>query len=159
MALFTATASTAFAGVPIKTEVNRNITVPFYFNSGTTPVVSISGAVVLLCKIPHGATILDFKEFHSCGAASCPADFGYALTGGASHNVSVFATALPKAGAGATGPNLVANTGFSLGLPYKKSLSDDATDRFYYFAAKFIPASATASLLVQGYVTYTMDGL
>jgi hypothetical protein len=156
MALFTATATFATAGIPVKTEVNRNITIPFYHNSGATPVVSISGAVILLCKIPHGATILDYQAFHSCGAATCPADYGYALAGGASLNASVFGTAQAKATA--NHPNQIANTQFSLGLPFKKSLSDDAVDRFYYFTGKYIPASATASLLIQGYVTYTMDG-
>lgn len=157
MALFTATGSQAYASVPVKSEVNRNITIPFYFNSGATPVVSISGAVVLLCKIPHGATILDYKVFHSCGAATCPADYGYALAGGASYNASVFGTAQAKATANS--PNQIANAAFTLGMPFKKSLSDDAVDRFYYFTGKYLPASATASLLVQGYVTYTMDGI
>lgn len=155
MALFTATASQAYAGVPVKTEVNRNITIPFYFNSGATPVVSISGAVVLLCKIPHGATILDYQVYHSCGAATCPADYGYTTNG--SLTASIFGTAQAKATA--NHPNQIANAQFSLGLPFKKSLSDDAVDRFYYFTGKYIPASATASLLIQGYVTYTMDGI
>lgn len=159
MALYTATGSQAQAEVPVKSEVNRNTTVPFYYNGGAS-VVSASGVVVLLCKIPHGATILDFKEYHTCGAATCAADFGYVLAdSGKSTTASVFATALPKAAAGGNGPNIASNTAFALGLPFKKSLSDDATNRFYYFCGKFIPGSATTSLIVQGYVTYTMDGI
>ncbi len=158
MALHTATGSQALASVPVKVSVNRNVTIPFYYNGGAD-VVSASGVVVLLAKIPHGATILDFKEFHSCGAATCAADFGYALHNGGSATASIFASALPKAGAGANGPNLVANAAFTLGLPFKKSLSDDAEPRFYYFTGKYIPGSATTSLIVQGYVTYTMDGI
>jgi hypothetical protein len=156
MAIYTYTASQAYAAVVPKAEINRNITVPFYANVGSQ-ITSISGAILLLCKIPHGATILDYGITHTCGAATCTSDYGYRLADG-SATFSTFASAQAKATLNKPGP-LVGNTAFSIGVPFKKSLSDDAVDRFYYFTGKYLPGSATTSLIVQGYVTYTMDGI
>lgn len=155
----TTTGSDANAAIPVR-SLERGITVqPFYYTSGTS-VFSATQGVVLLCKIPHGATVLEIKEYHSTGAASCPAAFGYALPAGASATLSVFATAFSQAGVdGANPKNKASTTKYGVGLPYKISLSDDVMPRFVYLTGAYAPASATASLVVQGYVAYTMDGI
>lgn len=157
----TLTASMANANIPIRgTEKGVNVAT-FYYNSGAT-VISATGTTILLCKIPHGATVLDFFETHSSGAATCPADFGYSFltsAGTATSTLSAFGTQIAKAIGGR--PNKTpANTAYTAGVPEKISMSDDANQpRFAYFTGTFANSSASASLIVQGWVSYTMDGI
>lgn len=157
----TLTASMANANIPIRAPEKGVQMVGFYYNSGTT-VISATGTTVLLCKIPNGATILDYKINHSTGAATCPADYGYSVlnsAGTASASLSMFGTQQAKA-TGNTANKSPANTLYTAGVPFKVSLSDDVNQpRIAYFTGTFANSSASASLIVQGYVTYTMDGI
>ena len=156
----TFTASMANANIPIRTVEKGLTTVSFYYNSGTS-VFSATQSTVLLCKIPHGATVLDYCVSHSSGAATFPADYGYSVLNGAgtaSATLSIFGTQQAKA-LGNRPNKTPANTAFTAGVPVKISLSDDVNQpRFAYFTGSYANSSASASLVVQGYVTYTMDG-
>lgn len=157
----TLTASMANANIPIKgTEKGLN-TACFYYNSGTT-VISATGTTILLCKIPNGATILDYCVNHSTGAATCPVDYGYSVptsAGTYSASLSMFGTQQAKA-LGNRPNKTPANTLYAAGVPMKVSLSDDVNQpRIAYFTGTYANSSASASLIVQGYVTYTMDGI
>lgn len=151
----------ANANIPIRTIEKGLTTVCFYYNSGTA-VISATGTTILLCKIPNGATVLDYYETHSSGAATCPADFGYSFlssAGTATATLSAFGTQLAKA-IGAKPNATPGNTRFVTGMPQKISLSDDTNQpRFAYFTGTYANSSASASLIVQGWVTYTMDGI
>lgn len=157
----TLTASMANANIPIRTVEKGVVTANFYYNSGAT-VISATGTTILLCKIPHGATVLDYLVHHSTGAATCPADFGYSVlnsAGTASATLSMFGTQQAKATVNRTN-KIAANAAYTAGVPFKVSLSDDVNQpRFAYFTGTFANSSASASLIVQGYVTYTMDGI
>lgn len=160
MALATQTASMANSNIPLKSNINGVHIVPFFYQSGTT-AFSATAATVLLCKIPTGATVLDYQATHSCGAATCPADYGYSVanaSGTVSATLSMFGTAQAKATVNRANKT-PSTTAFQLGTPTKLSQSDDAPTRFYYFTGSFAPSSATASLAVQGFVMYTMDGI
>lgn len=157
----TITASMANANIPIKNAEKGVHTVCFYYNSGTA-VISATGTTILLCKIPHGATVLDYFETHSSGAVTCPADFGYSFLNSAgtpTATLSAFGTQQAKA-IGARPNATPANTKFVTGMPQKISLSDDTNQpRFAYFTGTYANSSASASLVVQGWVSYTMDGI
>lgn len=157
----TFTASMANANIPIRgTEKGVNIAA-FYYNSGTS-IFSATQSTVLLCKIPHGATVLDYCVTHSSGAATCPADYGYSVltsAGTYSATLSIFGTQQAKATTNRANKT-PANTAYTVGVPTKISLSDDVNQpRFAYFTGSYANSSASASLVVQGYVTYTMDGI
>jgi hypothetical protein len=140
----TLTASAALANVQPRNYVPGMITVPFTFNSGSTEI-SASATTILLCKIPNKATIVDYVEHHTTGAGTCPVDFG--VTG----SISALGTAQAQA--------TVNRSNKAGGVPYKVSLSDSASNQFVYFTATATPGTGTASLKIQGSVTYTMDGL
>lgn len=145
----TLTATAAASGVSPRELVPGLNAVPFTFNSGSTSV-DASATTIFLCKIPHGATITDFVAHHTIGAATCPADYGVSGGNGITGNTSILASAL------ATGSIARGKAG---GIPVKISLSDDATTRFVYLQAVATPATATTSLIIQGTVYYTMDGI
>jgi hypothetical protein len=161
MALATQTASMANANIPIRANEKGLQTVNFYYNSGTT-AISATAATILLCKIPNGATVLDYLVHHSTGAATCPADYGYSVlnsAGTASASLSMFGTQQAKATVNRSN-KIAANVAYTAGVPFKISLSDDVNQpRIAYFTGTFANSSASASLIVQGYVTYTMDGI
>lgn len=147
----TQTASNATAGAMPKSSENRVIAQPFYFNSGATSI-DASATTINLCKIPHGATVLGYSIYHSIGAATCPADYG--RTG----SLSAYGTAQAKSAYNVqnVGPS---NASYGAGVPSKISLSDDAVARFTYFTGTYTPGTATTSLIVQGQVLFTMDGV
>lgn len=157
----TLTASMANANIPIRTLEKGTTVACFYYNSGAT-VISATGTTILLCKIPHGATVLDYCISHSSGAATCPVDYGYSFlnsAGTATASLSAFGTQQAKA-IGARPNKTPANTNEVTGVPVKISLSDDTNQpRFAYFTGTYANSSASASLIVKGWVSYTMDGI
>lgn len=158
--LATQTASMANANIPVKNIEKGSVMVPFYYNSGST-AFSATAATVLLCKIPNGATVLDVTVCHSSGGNTCPGDYGYSITNSAgtvSATLSCFISALAK-GTWSRATVTPSNVAFASGVPTKLSNSDDAGQRFYYLTGSYAPGTATASMIVQGYVTYTMDGI
>ena len=133
--------ATAFSSPPRAVHAGLNSRTIEY-NSGATEI-SVSATTVFLCKIPHGATIVDLVTHHSSGAATTPVDYGIDAT------LSAF---ISQATLGViTRAAVVAN------IPYKVSVSDLATNRFAILKATATPGTATASLIIKTTVFYTMD--
>ena len=138
MATLTATAMARTA-----TENYKGLTVKsFEFNSGATEV-SASATTVFMGKIPNGATIVDIWGNHTCGADTCPVDLGIDDT------LSAFASALTL---GTQARADVVNN-----LPYKVSLTAEASPNYAIFKATATPGTTTASVIIKYSVAYTMD--
>jgi hypothetical protein len=152
----TLTATAAAAGVQPRINETGIVPVCVQYNSGSASIDS-SATTILLCKIPHGATVVDFVESHSTGAATCPADFGFASPTGSGFTASLSALASAAAQGNSTRATKGGGIGSTTGIPYKVSLSDDAVTRYVYFAGTYTPSSATASLIINATVYYTMD--
>lgn len=119
-----------------------DITVTGSFNSGATEI-SASATTILLCKIPNKATIIDIREHHTTGAATCPVDYG--IDG----SLSAFASQATQAA--------VNRLSVGANLNYQVSLSDDASVNYSVFKATATPGTGTASLKINYSITYTMD--
>jgi hypothetical protein len=133
--------ATAYANEPRAIETGL-ISKTIEFNSGSTSI-DVSATTILLCKLPNGATVVDMMEHHSCGAATCPADFGIDST----------LSAFISGGAQATNNRMSVRNN----IPYKVSVSDDATVRYGVFKATVTPGTATASVIIKTTIFYTMD--
>ena len=134
--------ATAFSREPRMIEsgvISRTI----QYNSGATEI-SASATTVFLCKIPHGATILDIQTHHTAGADTCPADYGIDAT------LSAFISQATKAAV--TRAAVLAN------IPYQVSLADTDVTRYGVLKVTFTPGTATASVKCFTTVYYTMDG-
>ena len=150
--------STTFNNPPVFHHGPGPVVVTGTFNSGAT-AMGTALDTVFLCKIPHGAVIIDAKEDHSSGATSSIYSLGMATggpggqatyscfvasgAGGAVNRVSVLAPA-------ATAANN------SSGVPFIVSASDADPNRYGIFAISAAggQATATTSLIVNWYVIY-----
>jgi hypothetical protein len=137
MATLTATAATSTAPVRRKNGVN-SVTVSF--NDATA--ISISATTVLMCKVPHGATILDVYGKVSAGSATCP------FTIGIQGDLSAFAT-------GGVLGNVVLRA--TKGIPYDVSVSGDTATQFMYVNMTMTPSSVTSEVEPTLTVIYTTD--
>ncbi len=137
----TLTATAAASGVAPRAVHAGVNSVSVSFNSGST-AISISATTILMCKIPSGATILDFIQQHSSGAAACPMDTGVD-------------TSLAALDAAATTGTMSRAT---VGVPYAVDHSKTVTAGYQLVKCTVTPASVTASVKVSLTVIYTMDG-
>lgn len=109
------------------------------YNSGAT-AISISATTILMCNIPHGATITEISTLVTSGAATTPFDLGI------ESNLSLFGNAI-AAGA-------LAQAEF--GLPYDVSQTDTAVP-YQTVRVTVTPASVTASVKASMTVYYTFN--
>jgi hypothetical protein len=137
MATLTATAA-ASTGVVRKREGLNTITVTF--NDATA--ISASATTVLMCKVPHGATILDVYGKVSSGANTCP------FTIGIQGDLSAFATN------GTLGGVITRAT---KGIPYDVSVSGDTATQFMYVNMTMTPGTLTSEVEPTLTVVYTTD--
>lgn len=137
MATLTATAATSSAPVRKKNGVNS---VSVTFNDAT--IISASATTILMCKVPHGATILDVYGKVSSGAATCP------FTIGIQGDLSAFATG------GTLGSVLLRAT---KGVPYDVSVSGDTNTQFMYVNMTVTPGTNTTEVEPTLTVIYTTD--
>jgi hypothetical protein len=115
------------------------------------------GDIMFLAKVPHGAKIMDFYEFHTNGQTAVGLSFGFdrgvAAGGGAN------ASCLISSGAVATMNRMSLaqspNTGKA---PIQISLSDLDTVRYARLICKAESGTLTISTLVNFGLTYYMDG-
>lgn len=133
--------ATTYAQAPRSLHAG-DVTVTGSFNSGSTEI-SASATTILLCKIPNRATIIDFREHHTSGAATCPVDYGIDGT------LSAFASQVTQ--------GTVNRLSVGANLNYQVSLSDDAAANYSVFKATATPGTGTASLKISYSITYTMD--
>lgn len=112
-----------------------------------------TGDIGFLCKVPHGATIVDMYEYHTSGAATTAISFGLnrGVAAGGGGNLSCFIAS----GATATFNRMAVQTGIGL----RVSVSDLDPLRYAEFACKVEnAATSTTSLIVAFSITYRMDG-
>lgn len=121
---------------------------------------STVGDVAFLCKIPHGAEIVDLWEYHTTGAATQVLKFGLSkgvaaggggalscfVSGGAQATMNRFTYANWKA----------ASPGNA--MPMTVSVSDTDTVRYSTLHAQIASGTTTTSLKVYFSITYRMDG-
>ena len=119
-------------------------------NDATTTKPS-AGDVVFLCKIPHGAVIIDAWEDHTC-ADTIGISMGLASGGPAG---SATFSALIASGAKAT-----FNRRSVLGYPggITVSVSDNDPNRYGILAMKVESGSLTATVSINWGVVYRFDG-
>jgi hypothetical protein len=150
MATFT---STTFANQQPKglhvgnMSTSGQIVLPF---TGTAPS---AGDVGFLCKIPHGAVVIDFLEDHTC-ADTIGIDFGFA-TGAPGASGSASFSNLISGGAKSTlNRRAVVNTGGGVTI----SVSDADPNRYGILACKVASGSLTASVTINWTVWFRNDG-
>lgn len=144
--------TTTFANNQPRGGLNSVIAQHGSFNSGTT-IMGTTGDTVFLCKIPHGAIILDFIEDHSSGATSATMQSGLA-TGGPGGQATYSAFIALGAAAAVNRQSVVG------GLPYQVSASDSDPNRYGILAMSFVNGStATTSLIINWRVFYKMPGV
>lgn len=150
MALATYTSS-VFDNVPTKAVHVGNQTVAG--NVQWTAAGSV-GDVLFLCKVPHGARIVDFAEYHSSGQTAAVIDFGFnkgiAAGGGAN------ASCLVSGGAIAT-MNRMSFGASPQGAATIISLSDLDPVRYAVLIGKAISGTFTITVSVAFSITYRMD--
>ncbi len=119
-----------------------------------------AGDIGFLAKVPHGAKIVDFYEYHtaaSTAGSGLAISFGFntGIAAGGAGNLSC----LIASGAGATmnRMTLVASPTAHNG-PVRISLSDLATVRYAALAALIESATGTTSVFVNFCLTYRFDG-
>lgn len=110
-------------------------------NTGAT---SASGATcIFFAKVPKGATILDVIETHTTGAATCPVDIGYDAT------TSAFITAGAQ--------NSVLRSNVPANIPLSIPVAGTTVTSYVKIIGTYTPGTATASLIANLTVLYTMD--
>jgi hypothetical protein len=140
--------STTFANSAMKAVHVANQSVSGQFVWGATSTV---GDVAFLCKVPHGATVVDIIVDHSTGASTQALSYGLArgAAAGGGGNLSCFIAS------GAQGSVLRKTV---VGLPVTVSVSDTDPLRYGEFACKVESGTTTTSLFVNFTIIYRSDG-
>jgi len=119
-----------------------------------------AGDIGFLCKVPHGAKIVDFYEYHTAGStagAALQISFGFntGIASGGGGNMSC----LIASGSGNTmnRMSLAASPAAGNG-PVRISLSDLATTRYAVLVGLVESATGTTSVFVNFCLTYRFDG-
>lgn len=133
--------ATAFSRPPRAVHAGLN-SVTVEYNSGSTEI-SNSATTIFLCKIPHGATIVDLQTHHTSGAATMPTDYGIDGT------LSAF---ISQATLG-----VITRAAVVRNIPYRVSAADTDVTRYGVLKATVTPGTATASVIIKTTVYYTMD--
>lgn len=113
------------------------------------------GDILFLAKIPNGAKIVDFYEYHSNGQTAAVLDFGFdrGIAAGGAGNASC----LVSGGAVAT-MNRMSLAAAPNNLPITISLSDTDPVRYAVLQAKAVSGTFTISVSVNFCLTYRFDG-
>lgn len=112
------------------------------------------GDVLFLAKVPHGARIVDFAEYHSNGQTAAAISFGFdrGIASGGGGNKSC----LVASGAVAT-MNRMSFAAAPSGLPLQISLSDTDPLRYASLVGLAESGTFTISVSVTFSLTYSMD--
>jgi len=144
---------TVFDNVPKFTHIG-NVTVSGQVAWSATSTV---GDIGFLAKVPTGAQIVDFYEYHTTGASSQALSFGFdrGIAAGGAGNASC----LVGSGAQATMNRLSLAASPNAGnAPVAISLSDLDPVRYAVLQAKIESGTTTTSLFVNFCLTYRFDG-
>lgn len=114
-----------------------------------------AGDVVLACKIPHGATVLDcLIRMHQKSDTQATAHVFVAKVGDGSATVVVeMGTQLLSA----TGGAVMYRPSIGFLGPNRISLSDDAAVQYAMLKISLQAGTTTASFSINGYVSFCMD--
>ena len=139
--------------------------VPKYLHEGTVSLrgqvvwtaTSTVGDIAFLAKVPHGAKILDFGEYHTTGATAQALSFGFGsgIAAGGGANLSCLIASGAQATMNRMSFAASPNTGNG---PIQISVSDLDPNRYAILEAKVESGSTTTSLFVNWLLTYYMDG-
>lgn len=112
--------------------------------------------VVLCCKIPTGATLLDMacRVGHKADTQATVNFFVAKINDGPSTAIATFGSQVLSATGGTV---LFRPTTASLFLPTKISLSDDAAVQYALLKISITSGTTTTSMSFGGYVMFTMD--
>jgi hypothetical protein len=123
------------------------------------PAASSVGDTVFACKVPHGATIVDFWEYHTTGATAQTIQWGLSkgVAAGGGGALSCLTAAVAQAATNrfsfAAWKAVAGNV-----CPPTVSVSDTDTVRYATLVGTVAAGSATTSLKVYFSLTYRMDG-
>lgn len=111
--------------------------------------------ILQLARVPHGAKIVDFYEYHTNGQTAAVLDFGFSkgiAAGGAGNN-----SCIVSGGALAT-MNRLSLAAAPGNLPITISLSDTDPVRYTVLQALAVSGTFTISVVVNFMLSYTTDG-
>jgi hypothetical protein len=111
--------------------------------------------VIFLAKVPHGARIVDFYEYHTNGETAAVLDFGFTkgIAAGGGANMSC----LVSGGAVAT-MNRMSLAAAPGNAPITISLSDADPIKYTSLACKAISGTFTITVVVNFMLSYHFDG-
>lgn len=121
---------------------------------------STVGDVAFLCKVPHGAEIVDFWEYHTTGATTQVLNFGLSkgvVAGGAGGSSCFVATGAQATMNRFSFANWKAATPGNI-APLVVSMSDTDTVRYSTLTGTVASGTTTTSLKVYFSLIYRMDG-
>ncbi len=118
------------------------------YNSSGSSLSDSGSSIVLLCKLPTGATVLEAIEYHSSGATTSPLNIGIRDGLTTSMSVSVLFSSITQ---GAVNRAELQADGAGL------LLSATDAEQFKYVVASRDGGSVTTSLKVNFTILYTMD--
>lgn len=121
--------------------------VRWFYPSAVDITASANALRAQLLKVPNGATINYLDESHSCGAATCPVDFGI------KDEVLSLSRFMSQVTQG------VVNQAAAMKLPYTIDITDTQATQYAYLTAGFTPGTATAEFEICANVIYSLDGL
>lgn len=149
----TFTCSAANAGVQPRANY-EGVTYAYFKHAGTA---SISASdVVLLCKIPTGATVLDcmIRAGHKADTQATVSFFLAKVGEGSASSIASFGTQVLSATGGTV---LFRPTTASGWAPTRISVSDDSAFQYAFVKSGVSAGTATTSYSINGYVLYTMN--
>ncbi len=137
---YTSTAIANNRAIPLN-HVGLNVNKVSY-NAGTNSFSASAGAnVVLLMGVPNKTTIVDFVEYHTTGAGSCPTSFGVQGSGAALISAATQGTV----------------NRMSVAAHYDVSVSDSAVAQYEIITATPVPGTDTRSFKCDVSVFYVAD--
>jgi hypothetical protein len=118
---------------------------------------STVGDIGFCVKVPHGAKIVDFYEYHSTGASAQALSFGFdkGIAAGGGGNLSCL---IASGAQGTMNRYSLGNSPNAGNGPIRISLSDADPVRYATLQAKVESGTTTTSLFVNFCLTYRFDG-
>lgn len=119
------------------------------------PAAGTVGDILFLAKVPHGAKIVDFLEYHSNGQTAAAISFGFnkGIAAGGGGNASCLI-----ASAAVATNNRMSLGASPTGAPLRISLSDLDPVRYATLIGEALSGTFTISVSVGFLLTYRMDG-
>ncbi len=115
------------------------------------------GDILFLAKVPHGARVVDFYEYHTNGQTAAAMDFGFnkGVAAGGGANISC----LVQEGAVATMNRLsLANSPNTGKGPVQISVSDTDPVKYTALVGRATSGTFTITVVVSWALTYRFDG-